>query len=720
MAKKVKNNIPNIAYKDFLVNQKTLPKREDKKYVDFWLTHINYCKSGVNVGGIYLSGWLYWHLNFFKITMDYLDEYGNPAMGVTNLDFRDNEFYFETAFRETDTTDKLPIAAVGTRRFAKSVMLASRIAFKAFVFQNTHAVLVGASTADINNITKYFDEFYEKRPDCFSDLMKFGDWTKTGADVEIAYNRRVVQTDKKKTNPITSKLLEIGTDNKYVFSRIAVRNLEHGQVKSKEELLAGITPTEVIWDEGAKYSWSKQHSALLPAIESKFGKRCTEVFCATGGNMDMSKDMEDAFLTTEKSNFFHFDLNIYRELVHEKYFPYRQKSDLKVSLFVPAEMSLAGGEKLNIPLSEYVNKEYSEQDLKDLEGFNIQVTDWENAREKVQKLIDAEQHKSDKEYKKAQMYYPFQPEDCFLYSGSNPFPIEDAAKAQKALLETGLTGEYVDLENDGDGGIRIIESDKKPVTTYPYEGGAYDAPIIMFERPISKDPSKIKYGSYVAGFDGYKIATSETSDSLGVITVYKRNIGITGYQQQIVATLATRPTQDKKFYNQVFMLLKAYNAELLPERDTNLYKHFEELNAKGIPALKYWANCKSLVQGITPKSTAATDYGLPSTNQTKEHYMKLIQNYCNEEILQGYDTNDEPIFQKGIWRIHDTMLLEEIKTFGKHKNYDRLIAFGHALAWDAQLSVYRIDGGVDTEKKTGAGVNKLLGNIKKRQNRYFI
>ena len=94
--------IPKIAYKDFLVNQKSLPKREDTKYVNFWLTHINYCKSGVTVGGIYLSGWLYWHLNFFKITIKEQDEFGNTVVKVRELDFRDNEFYFETAFRETD------------------------------------------------------------------------------------------------------------------------------------------------------------------------------------------------------------------------------------------------------------------------------------------------------------------------------------------------------------------------------------------------------------------------------------------------------------------------------------------------------------------------------------------------------------------------------------------------------------------------------------------
>ena len=78
-----KREIPNISYKEFLINQ-VEPAREDGSYVDFWIKHINYCKSGVYVGGVYVSGWLYWHLNFFKLSIDKRDEFGNSVRVVTN------------------------------------------------------------------------------------------------------------------------------------------------------------------------------------------------------------------------------------------------------------------------------------------------------------------------------------------------------------------------------------------------------------------------------------------------------------------------------------------------------------------------------------------------------------------------------------------------------------------------------------------------------------
>lgn len=712
---KKKVEIPKIAYKDFLKNKKQ-PDRSDGNYVDFWLKHIDYCKSGVSVGGIFISGWLYWHLNFFQITIDAKDEYDNPVMRIKNPSFRDNEWMLEAAYQGAKAEANKPIPIVGTRRFAKTVFIASRMAYKVYIFQNEHVLTLGASSSDINNITKYFDEFYANRPDCFSDLMKVGDWTKTGADVEIAYNKKQVKKERGRVNPITRYLFDnIGDDNKYIFSRIAVRNLEHGQVKSKEDLLAGITPTEVIWDEAGKYLWSKQHSALLPAIQSVYGRRCIEIFVATGGNTDYSKDIEQVFISPEKHNYYHFPLNDFIANIKPEYFPYRQKSTAKVGVFVPAEMSLAGGEKVPVPMSDYIIRDYTDKDLKDLEGFMIEVTDWKNAKEKTDREIEDQKEKGAVEHTKAKMYYPYQPEDSFLTTSLNPFNVEAAKKKQKQLWEKGNWGELCELDLDKFNNVVIKTTTKKIVTDYPFKGGTHDAPVVIVERPVNSNPENIKYGTYVAGFDGYKIATSKTTDSLGAMYIFKRKVGITGYQYQLVAYIASRPTQDNLFYRQCWLMLKMYNAEVLPEADGNFYKYME-----GIKQLRYWANCKSFVKGITPNSIANTNYGLPPTPQNQEYYMKLIQKYCNEETIVGYVDNnlDNPIIMVGVERIDDPMLLEEIIRYGSEDNFDRIVAFGHALAWDSEFTNRNIIGGQTTEDEKVITAESLLLAVKKRPNKY--
>lgn len=670
---------------------------KEKEYVSFYLKHIEYCKSGVSVGGIEISGWLYWHINFFKIPIDSLDQYGNSVSKISNLDFRDNEFYIDYSVEKAYKDPlKKPLMIFGTRRFAKSVFLASRVAYKSFIFQNSHSVIVGASSSDIGNITKYINDFMSAKPDCFSDLRKVGDWSKTSSDVEIAFSKleasKAAKGENRVTNPLTKHLFaDVNmNENKIIFSRIATRNLEHGQSKAKEEILAGITPTEVIFDEVGKFGFKNQWLALKPAIATNLGTpRTVVLFSGTGGDVDNSKDAEEYFLSADESNFTRIDPTEYKKIVDDNYFKLDQKNT-NTGLFVPKDMSLEGGEKIKIPIYKYVKRDYSKQDLEDLEGFYISVTDWDKTKKHFEDSLG--RLKDDLERIKQTMYYPSQPEDCFLVKGNNPFPAEQAKKTRMSLAEHGLLGENVTLSQGLDGTIYYNPSNLTPITAFPFKGGSYDAPVVILEKPIFSEPSSIKYGTYVAGFDGYKINSSDTTDSVGSFYIFKRSIGITGYRNQIVAYIATRPKDTNSFYKQCLLLLKAYNAELLPEFDTNLHNYLNANNALG-----YMANCQSVVEMVVPKSIANTTCGLPSNTRTKAHYLELVKSYCWEEVIMGYDENGVAITCLGVERIHDPMLLEELEGYRPNGNFDRIAAFGHALVWHDHLNIRGIQ--VDEEQR---------------------
>lgn len=1195
-----KVEVPKIKYSDFLINQE-VPAMTSKEYIPFWLKHIGYCKSGVDVGGVFISGWLYWHTNIFKLTQDVIDEWGNDTIEILSPKFRDNEFYIDYALeRAVSGDDKKPLMIFGARRFGKSVLLASRVAYKAFIFQNTHALIIGASSADIGNITKYIDEFMRAKPNCFSDFIKIGDWNKTSSNIEIAFSKKEAakkaKEEGRQLNPLTLKLFtNVNTsDGKLVFSNIAIRNLEHGQVATKGELLAGITPTEVIIDEAldedtiiptpngfttmkdlqvgdfvlgkygaptqvvrkvdvgvrtlyrvkltdgryldacenhnwevqekqsllrvktpqikenkhsiycpdikeylavetieeqqeqkqsycitvdaedslflagkymvtgncGKFLYNKQWLALKPAltttrgtmrtsplivgcltennhvwdakgnlvsikditkktgilgfdlnnkktsienitylqppvekeclnikthkgshiecstdhpilikrreikkytdergkqrhkieylfVEAKdikvgdylamansidiFGektmkyprlmgllvgdgsygfdktpvlsnedyeiwdytnslglevviesqriteknrlyKECrikgicpllreigvygqtkskkrlpkdissyskenicefigglydadghfsnkyqksksitlttvsremvydlkfllmklgvhshiTEILpdtrdrkirsknktyllgiydkesilnyaknikqliirkqealadmCSviiktnnnkkynvdrsslplekvvaitdvgvmpvynltagktntylangiithnTGGDVDFSKDAEGHFLSAQESGFTKVVDEDYAKVVKKKHFPVNSRNK-NTGLFVHGAMANVEGSNISkkiIPITEYLNRAFSKEEREALEGFNIEVTDWD----KMISYLESknETTKDDEEKVKFKMYYPQQPEDCFLVKSNNPFPVEMAKKTRSNLEEAGLLGTRCFLSKTVDGRISYDETDKKPIKDFPFKGGAYDAPVVILQRPIFDDPSKIQHGMYVAGFDGYKVTESATTDSVGAFYIFKRKAGLTGYNRQIVAHIATRPREDKTFYRQVLLLLEAYNAELLPEYDTNLYNYLAEKNAT-----HRLANCKSVVEAITPNSRANTLCGLPATTNNKKHYLQIVKDYCWEEIEIGFDKHNIPITGLGVERIHDPLLLMEIEEYRQGGNFDRIAAFGHALVWDDHLTLKGIN-----------------------------
>jgi hypothetical protein len=90
------------------------------------------------------------------------------------------------------------------------------------------------------------------------------------------------------------------------------------------------------------------------------------------------------------------------------------------------------------------------------------------------------------------------------------------------------------------------------------------------------------------------------------------------------------------------------------------------------------------------------DYGLPATARNKEHLLKLLKNYCWDQIPTGViGPEGEEISVLGVTRITDPMLLEEIIKFGNYKNYDRIMSFGHALIWDEELTINNIKGSED-------------------------
>ena len=712
------NNVPKISYKDFLINQPE-PSRDALEYVPFWLKHIEYCKSGVEVGGVYISGWLYWHINFFKLAIDEVDEYGNEVRVVKSPLLRDNEWFIDWTHQKATGDNNKPVIGFGTRRFGKTAYIASKISYKNFIFKNTHSVIMGGSAPDLSNITKYLDEFYEKRPDCFSDIVKIGDWSRNSSDVDFEFNRRKVTAGKNPINPISYEFFEElknnKKDNSFSWSKVSVRNLEHGQVATKEEILAGITPSEGVWDEVGKYRYKLQRAALLPAITNARGKRrFVEFLIGTGGNIDFAVDAEKDFLYTEKSGFLHIDVDEYKEYVKPEHFQYVQDSDKKVSLFVPAQMSNYGGEKKEIPLYEYLNKDFTKKQKEELEGLNIFVTDWEKAEENVLKEIKDAEAKSREEGKKARMYMPFQPEDCFLFSGSNPFPVEKARKTQEKIYQEQNYGEFVDLETDSQGTIYITSSNKEPINEYPFKGGVHDAPIVIWERPIYDDPRMIKRGTYVAGFDGAKISTSATTDSVTTCYIYKRKAGVSGFQNQIVACVAGRPNREEIIFNQVMLLLKLYNAELLPEFDTNLLKYFRKHNCEYLIASAKGTNLR-----INEKSTASTEAGLPPTPRNQEHGMRLLQNQLWEEFPTGeVDDEGNPVMKLGVEFIPDPMLLEEIIKYGNYKNFDRIVTFYHALIWDEELTINGISGSADKAQLRKNVVDNILKKALGRNNKY--
>ena len=122
---------------EFFKNMKTLPPPGTEEFRQLIKWEEEKILGGVNVNGVHISGWLYWHLNHWWIRIDDVDEYGNDVRRESLPELRDNE-WMRAEHLENCKRERKGYIEVGARQGAKSETEASYFGMNAIMFQNTH------------------------------------------------------------------------------------------------------------------------------------------------------------------------------------------------------------------------------------------------------------------------------------------------------------------------------------------------------------------------------------------------------------------------------------------------------------------------------------------------------------------------------------------------------------------------------------------------------
>ena len=105
---------------EFFRNMKTLPPPGTEEFRQLIKWEEEKILGGVNVNGVYISGWLYWHLNHWWIRIDDVDEYGNDVRKECNPELRDNEWIRAEALEKAKNERKGYIE-IGGRQGGKAL-----------------------------------------------------------------------------------------------------------------------------------------------------------------------------------------------------------------------------------------------------------------------------------------------------------------------------------------------------------------------------------------------------------------------------------------------------------------------------------------------------------------------------------------------------------------------------------------------------------------------
>lgn len=654
-------SIQTIDYKDWFINQKRIPDRDSQECKPFYDFHKDLCLNGAMMNGVYINPFLYWHLNIWHTEVDVIDERGRISQKYSNPLLRDNEWIVTNEIDRAQK-EKKGLVILGIRRFAKSVLEASYIAWGATFDENSQNIIAGLNAPDIKLITDKIDKGLNFIPEYWRWQRIEDNWK----------------------NQVTLGIKTKGGE-RIPFSSILIRNLDEG---NNEEAIAGTKPRKLIIDEIGKGNFLRGFQAAVPGFTTPYGWGCSPLLTGTGGDMKKFMDAKSLMFDVDNLNFLSYNNEKDEKRVHGLFISYKYRMEAK------EESTL--GEFLNEPNGS------------DLHNVKMLVSNDEKAKAITETNLERLKKAGDRlAYLKEKMYYPLEVDDIFLNEDTNIFDIEAAKRQKFRILQQERTGTPVILFHDGEK-IAHEFTDKMPITNFPLKpSDLKDAPVVVYEFPIDNPP----YGLYVAGVDPYRQGKSAYSSSLGAVYIYKRMHDITGekYQDMFVASYVARPDKKETWEEQARFLIKYYNARALCENDDISF--IEYMKSKG--DAHYLEKQPDWLKEIVPNTTVKRDFGIHrSSDKIIDYLHNCLKKYMEETVYKETNEAGEVIKEVlGVSKIFDPVLLEEIIQYNDQGNFDRIVAAELAIAQALKMNPIMGKIGGTSDERVASMFKRKKANV---------
>lgn len=538
-----------------------------------------------------------------------------------------------------------------------TAIMSSLLARNATMTYNLTHNVIGASKEDLANMGEYLEFGLDNLPPYLTINRTGNDWTK-----EVVLGTRNINNQRD------------------VHARIRITNVDDGKTRGSLKT-AGGTPYTSIYDEVGKFPVLGAWLAGRPAHMMHGRMRGVCLMAGTGGNVEKSQDAQKIMNSPDEYGFIIMNYDILNKRVIKPTWRI-----CKSGCFVPAQMSHAY-EKKETTLDKYLGVE----NAPGLKKIKIKVSDFDKNTGIIKSRLDELVKKDRALYVQERMAFPLSIDDCFLNTNVNRFPVEDALKHKSRLLEEGRPGKTVDIYQIDGMKMGYNFSDKQ-LADYPFQGGNIDSPVVIYEDP-PEEGGVFDY-TYVSSLDPYKSDKADT-DSVGSFYVLKRYVKINDpFAYCIVASYASRPPSSDDFCRNCEILQEAYGAKCLMENADRMYEFYLTRRNKQLMLLEDGECLAGKI--IRAGARQNNKLGLAPTVPNQRMLFNTVIQYCWEDVVVGYDDDGNEITQKGIYRIPDIELLDEIIAFGPGTNTDRIIAFGHALL----LAKYYDDMGYMPESTT--------------------
>ena len=634
----------------------TTAPRGTTDYIKYWDEETDRCINGyVAPDGDAITGYHYFYLNYSPIMLlsevEYTDRYGNKRTRRERvLDFPkfwDYDYYYFNAIEEAENQGK-HMAVLKCRQRGYSFKGASMLV-------RNYELIPGSKNFAVASEQKFLigDGLLTKAWQIMDFIDKNTAWSK----------QRLTSTRMERVSgfKITD---EFGkqTEQGYLSSITGIT------LKNDPERLRGTRGKLVLFEEGGKFpnletAWRIEQ----PAVETDDGVAFGLLIAfGTGGTEGGSFDgLKNLFYNPKAFNVLSFP-NIWDD----------GQEGTECGFFVPSWSNMS---------DDFMDKDgnsFKERGVEELVKQRNTIREGGATQQSIDRFISER---------------PLKPQEAVLELGKNIFPrklLMDQLTRIRTNKKLQNMKHIVDLEWDGNGGVKATEKKSGDITTYHLKrDDKPEGSVVIWEYPINDPP----FGLYIGGCDPYDHDESFTN-SLGSTFIFKRVKAGEAWNDVIVAEYSGRPDTAEEYYENVRKLLTFYNARLLFENERKgIYPYFTNKHCDYLLA----DQPDKIITEVFKDSRVQRRKGCHMTKQIRAYGEGLILEWLLEEYEPGHPN---------VERVYSEPLIEELIENDGVKNVDRLIALCMVMIYREELYQVKVSAAKEQNKQVELFEMPLFSN----------
>ncbi len=587
-----------------------------KEYKEFWLLERRKCEQGIIIDGVYITGYIYFYLNFCRIPNKLLAKETFPELwdGIYHYDLYIYLAWLHGEDAAAGKSRQKGVSLYHMARITKLVWFGNKLMLKVLSHEENYIIdewnIMQGYRNHLNDSTGWYRNF---QPD---ELLN---WEQKGEVTQgTVSKRKVFKGNFSKVKGLTTKM-----------------NITKG--------VGGAAYEIYVTEAGINPRLRKIKEYVDPNI--KLGNVKTGQFLATGSVGEM-KDAEPLMEMCFNPKGFNIRPVIDRNDGEERGFFFAEEFN-----FVYED-----------PKTGEVTKCYDEHGNSDI-PLAIELIEKEHIRQKALK--------DNQSFKLWLSQHPRTLQDAFDQREDNPFPTTDLKQQEQELIPK--KDIIVAFERDAKGKVFHKFSDNVPISKLkPNPSENNEGAVIIYEFPVANPP----WGLYYAGVDPiYNLETS-TSKSLMSIKIFmathERDGKICpGYE---VATYIGRHKKVSETYQVCLDLIEFYQAKTAVE--SNVRDFIDWMIRQG--KIKFLLRRKEIIaiSEMSATSTIADEIGVRMTGDFKQKCLEKTIHYMEEPIADLFDLETgESQVVRGVKRLKDKMMIRECLRWTPKLNTDRLVSW---------------------------------------------